>query len=314
MKSIEIAGSIIVDNIYRINQYPKEGELQRIESIDRALGGLVPNDSIDIRKIDPTIKVFSSGCVGNDDLSKYVLDELSKHDIDVSNIKKVDDATSFSDIVSVNGGERTIFAYEGACKYFDESCISYKHKYLHLGYFFLLEKIDNGEGLKILKKAKELGITTSIDLVSSDSCKKENVLEVLPYVDNLIINEVEAAILLNQNVDENNLLDAARKLLNKGVKSRVILHMVKKCVCVTKDEEVEVDSLNIDPLLIKGATGAGDAFCSACLVGIINDLDNKRILKNATVIAASSLFAVDATSGVISISEVDDFIEKYNLE
>ena len=311
MNSIEVAGSIVVDIIRRINKYPNEGELARIESTERALGGLVSNDSIDIKRIDPSIKVYASGCIGNDELSYYVLDELKKYDIDVSNIKRVNDATSFSDIVSVDGGERTIFAYEGACKCFDESCISYKHKYLHLGYFFFLERIDNGEGLKILKKAKEKDIITSIDLVSLASNKVKNIIELLSYVDNLIINEVEASILLNEEVNENNLLYSAKKLLNLGVRSRVILHMVKKCVCVSSNEEIQMDSLTINPKLIKGSTGAGDAFCSACLVGIINGFDNASILKNATTIAASSLFQIDATSGVISLSEVDSFINKY---
>lgn len=65
-------------------------------------------------------------------------------------------------------------------------------KMLHLGYFLLLDRIDRGDGLKILEEAKRRGIKTSIDLVSRSGGRYETILSCLPYTDNLIINEAEA--------------------------------------------------------------------------------------------------------------------------
>lgn len=55
--------------------------------------------------------------------------------------------------------------------------------------------------------------------------------------------------------------------------------------------------------VIKGTTGAGDAFCAGVLLGIYNSLSDTEILNFGRIAAAMSLAAADATSGVIDIKE-----------
>ena len=44
MKSgIAVAGSILVDSINEISAYPKAGELTKIKSVQKSVGGCVPN-------------------------------------------------------------------------------------------------------------------------------------------------------------------------------------------------------------------------------------------------------------------------------
>ena len=310
-KGIEVAGSLIVDIIKEINAFPMQGELVYINKTIKSAGGLVPNDSIDIKKIDSSIEVMASGKVGNDENGKYLIEILNKYNIKTSNLKTSFEPTSFTDVLSIPGGQRTFLNYPGATDNFGLEDVSFSYSMLHLGYFLLLKKVDDGDGLKILKKAKEKGIITSIDMVSSDVDNYSQILGCLPYVDNLIINEYEAGKLLNEKVDENNLVDAAKKLKKLGVINRVILHMPNKCCLVDNNEEIVVKTLHIPPKMIVGTTGAGDAFCSGCLVGIYHNFDNKKILKIASTIAAGSLFSVDATSAIISLNEVDSFYEKY---
>lgn len=310
-KGIELAGTLIVDIIKEIDCFPHEGELAYINKIVKSVGGLVPNDSIDIKKIDSSIEVTASGKIGDDENGKYLIETLNKHNVKTNNIKTSSKPTSFTDVLSIPGGQRTFLNCPGATDDFGIEDVSFDYSMLHLGYFALLKKVDNGDGLKILKKAKEKGIITSIDMVSSDVDKYHQIIDCLPYVDNLIINEYEAGKLLNEKVDENNLIGVAKKLKNLGVVNRVIIHMPNKCCLVDDNDEIEVKSLHIPSKMIVGTTGAGDAFCSGCLVGIYHNFDNKKILKIASTIAASSLFSADATSAVISLNEVDSFYEKY---
>ncbi|MBQ4322741.1 MAG: hypothetical protein IJC19_02240, partial [Clostridia bacterium] len=73
-----------------------------------------------------------------------------------------------------------------------------------------------GDGLKILQEAKARGIETSIDLVSENSDRYSLVVSCLPYVDNLIINELEAAKICGMEPSEENLPRIAEKLLEMG--------------------------------------------------------------------------------------------------
>ena len=310
-KGIEVAGSLIVDIIKEINAFPMQGELVYINHTIKSIGGLVPNDAIDIKKIDPSIEVMASGRIGDDDNGRYIIDSLKGFDVRTNHLHVSPKSTSFTDVLSIPGGQRTFLNYPGATDDFGLDDVCFEYSMLHLGYFMLLKKVDGGDGLAILKKAKEKGIITSIDMVSSDADDYSHILECLPYVDNLIINEYEAGKLLNEQVDETNLLESAKKLKSLGVINRVILHMPSKCSLVDNQEAIEAKTLQIPPKMIAGTTGAGDAFCSGCLVGIYHDFDNRKILKIAATIAASSLFSADATSAVISLGEVDGFYEKY---
>ncbi len=306
---IAVAGTILVDKLYEISAYPSAGELTKINNISIALGGLVPNDGVDLKRINPDFPVFAVGKVGGDDEGKFSIETLKKEGLDVDGIV-VDGGgkTSFTDVMTVVGGQRTFFTYPGASATFCEADINWDKlpcKMLHLGYFLLLDAVDNGEGLKILKKAKELGISTSIDLVSENSDRYKCVLPCLPYVDNLIINELEAGKLCGIEPTDDNLPTLAKKLLELGVRDRVIIHTPDIGVCVAANGEVTIqESWPLPKGFKKGSTGAGDAFCAGALYAIHEGLDDDTVLKYAQMTAVSSLRAVDATSGVVCLDEL----------
>ena len=301
-KGIAVAGSILVDKINEINTYPPAGELVQIRSITQATGGLVPNNGIGLKKLCPSLPVFALGKVGNDDLGSFLLSELSKNGVDVAGIRVSDsEKTSFTDVMSIPGGQRTFFTYAGSNATFGVDDVDWDHltcKMLHLGYFLLLDKIDAGEGLEFLKKAKEYGILTSIDLVSESSDRYACVLPCLPYVDNLIINELEAGKLCGMEPTNENLPEIAKKLLTLGVRERVIIHTPALGVCATKNACTVLSSYRLPQGFIQGTTGAGDAFCSGALIAINEGKSDKEILEYAQTAAIAALRTADATGGL----------------
>ena len=58
-------------------------------------------------------------------------------------------------------------------------------------------------------------------------------------------------------------------------------------------------------LLIAGTTGAGDAFCAGALIAIYDNRSDKEILEFASSVALVSLFAPDATSGIVTEEEIN---------
>ncbi|MBQ3063503.1 MAG: carbohydrate kinase family protein [Clostridia bacterium] len=314
-EGIAVVGTLLVDNLYEISAYPAEGELTQIRAVSLACGGLVPNNGIGLKKIAPDMPVFAVGKVGADDAGRYALDTMCAAGVDVSLVKVVPaERTSFTDVMSVAGGQRTFFTYPGACATFGADDVPWDKltcEMLHLGYFLLLERVDAGDGLAILKEAKARGIKTSIDLVSENSDRYQLVLPCLPYVDNLIINELEAGKLAGMETTEENLPAIAAKLLDMGVRERVIIHQPSLGLCCTREGVWTLPSCRLPKGYIKGKTGAGDAFCSGALIAIAGNAAPLDILELAEAAAVASLTASDATSGILPRRELLENIRKF---
>lgn len=314
---IAVAGTILVDKLNEIGAYPASGELTKILSVSRAVGGAVPNVGIDIKRVDPTIPVCAIGKIGNDAEGDFLVNTLEENGVDASLLVRGDKPTSFTDVMSIVGGQRTFFTYPGACADFGVDDVDFDKldaKMLHLGYFLLLDKVDGGDGEKILKAAQERGIKTSIDLVSENSDRYYIVKSCLKYTDNVIINELEAGMIAGIEPSHENLEKTARAIKDMGVSERVIIHMPETGVCLSDNGFFELPSWELPKGFIKGKTGAGDAFCAGALIGIYRGLDEMGILTLAQKSATASLSAADAIGGMVSEAEIDAILKEMNID
>lgn len=325
---IVIAGNILTDNIKLIDSYPKKGMLSTISSLSRAVGGCVPNTAINLAKIDRTIPISAIGKIGDDDNGKYILMELQKNGIDTSNISLSQTApTSFSDVMSVKTtGERTFFHHRGANAEFCPADIKIRSldcKMLHIGYILLLDSFDKTDDqfgtvmAHFLKEVQDQGIKTSIDVVSDSSGKfAEKVIPALKYTDNAIMNEIEGCGVAeisprdkNGSIIKTNIYRAMEKIMEYGVRERVIIHCPEGGFILNKNGDfTEQPSLKLPEGFIKGSVGAGDAFCAGCLYGIYNGLSDIQILDFASGAAALNLSAEDSVSGMKSKESIIEFI------
>lgn len=314
-KGIAVAGSVIVDKINEISAYPNAGELTQIRSIQNAAGGCVPNVALDLKKIDPELPVSAIGKIGNDAEGEFVTDILRAGGVSTAGLAVMEgEKTTFTEVMSVPGGQRTFFVYPGAGADFGIADMDFEAidaKILHLGYFLLLQRVDDGDGLKILQKAKALGMETSIDLVSENSDRYSLVLPCLPYTDYLIVNELEAGKLTGMEPTEDNLEKIARKLMSLGVKQKVIIHMPERSVCLSEEGYSSLGSYILPAGYIQGTTGAGDAFCAGALIGINNGWKDLQIMEFASACAVMALSSPDATSGMRTGKEIQEYCKHF---
>ncbi len=314
MKGIAVAGSILVDKINIIDSYPPLGKLTQIRATENSVGGLVPNVGMDLKSISPRLPVCALGRVGKDDDGEYVLSNMQKKGMDVRGVVVDNDLhTSFTSVMSIPGAERTFFTYAGASSRFGYDDIPWESldvKMLHLGYFLLLDKVDGGDGLRILKELKRRGIRTSIDLVSEESNRYRQVCACLPYVDDLIVNELEAAGLTGSS-DTEDLEGMCRKLQALGVQDRVIIHKKDCGVCLQGDTFTKVPSIGIPKEWIKGKTGAGDAFTAGCLTAIYEGASAEEMLDFGGRCAAVSLTEENAVDGMKTKQEIYKITKGY---
>lgn len=328
-KGIAIAGTITIDNIKKVVKYPNESELTAIKSVKKSLGGAVSNCSIGLSKLDHTVPIEIIALIGNDENGTYIKEHFKEYsNIDTSRLKTAG-LTPYTDVMqNINNNTRTFFTFKGNSYLFDEEAInlySINSKILHIAYILLLDALDKKDDkygtkmAKVLKKAQELGIKTSIDVISEASNRySEIVPPSLVYTNYCIINEVEAGKTVNIELRNNvggllthKIRDVLLKLKEIGVKDWVIIHVLEGSFGFDGVQMISIPSLYVEKSKIKGTVGAGDAYVSGILYGAEKDWSLLTSMKLATASAASSLLQEDSTSGIKSSNELINMFDMY---
>ena len=309
MAKIVIAGSVLVDHLNGIDEYPREGTLAQIRTVARSPGGIVPNVGIDLRRFAPEIPVMAAGAVGDDADGAFVRAAMAREGIDVANIRSTPLPTSFTQVMSVAGGERTFFTCAGACAQWGYADFPFaavdSGDLVLLGYFMLLERIDAGEGRRILAELQRRGVHTAIDLVTAPTRDHAAVRECLPFVDHLIVNEIEAALIAGWQGEGHDLEMLARALRAAGAKGNIIIHSPSRSVFLEARGTCFLrTSMALPPGFIRGKTGAGDAFCAGALSGIFRGVAPEEVLELGGLAAVGALSGEGATEGMKSEKEM----------
>ncbi len=330
-KGIAVCGNLVVDIVKTIDHYPRAGTLSNICKTDKAVGGCAANTSIDLAKIDQSLPIYVFGKVGLDENGRFMKNQLHKYGIDTDGITYSSSAeTGSTDVMSVSSGERTFFYNSGANSEFSPEDIDIspsKYEILHIGYILLLDRFDTEDSeygtvmARFLHEVQNQGIKTSIDVVSANTNDYgQKIIPALKYCNYAIMNEIEATSIWNLSVrnangtiNKENVRIAMEKMVEAGVKDKVIVHA--KEVCFILDAHTldfnEMVSLDIPHEEMLGSVGAGDAFCAGCIYGIYNGYDDKEILEFASTAAACSLFAENSVDGMRSKNEIIQLSAKY---
>ncbi|MBQ8895062.1 MAG: helix-turn-helix domain-containing protein [Clostridia bacterium] len=330
-KGIALCGNILTDLVKNIDFYPNQGMLANISSVKRAVGGAVPNTGIDLAKIDDSLPLSAIGRIGNDEHGQYVVSQLQHYGINTRQISvSPAEPTSFSDVMSVHGGERTFFHARGANAELSPADIDVKTldcSLLHFGYLLLMDGFDAPDAeygtalARFLHDVQEQGIKTSIDMVSSSTGDyKKTVCPALKYSNYAIVNEIESCAIFDIDprhpdgtLNIENVRRAMELMAKEGVSDKVIVHCKEMGLClnVKTGDFTVVPSLNVPKSEIKGSVGAGDAFCAGCLYSIYNDYPDPAMLEFAAGAAVCNLFADNSIDGMRSEAEIREIIKKY---
>src|SRR6185295_7444251 len=134
----------------------------------------------DLARLGARFPLSAAGLVGKDALGDEILADCAKHKIDTKFLKATPEAsTSYTDVMTeIGNGRRTFFHNRGANALWDGENLDFsktKARIFHLGYLLLLDALDAPDKLygtkaaRLLKEAQELGLKTSVDVVSEDS-------------------------------------------------------------------------------------------------------------------------------------------------
>ena len=306
-------GNWIIDQVKIIDVYPQPEQLGNIRGQSQGTGGAPYNVLIALAKSGAPFPLFGAGLVGEDSLGEQILTHCRQYKIDARHIGTTPKApTSYTDVMTEQGsGRRTFFHARGANALWrgdDLDFATSRPRIFHLGYLLLLDALDASDpkfgtrAARLLARAQQAGVKTSVDVVSEDSDRFAKIVgPALKHADYCILNEIEAGkttgLKIRQpdgSLDKVALRHAAGALLQQGVRELVVVHFPEGAFArARRGEDVWQSSLRLPAKHIAGTAGAGDAFCAGVLLGLHEGWDVPRCLLTGVSIAAASL--ADAT-------------------
>ncbi|MFQ6085514.1 MAG: carbohydrate kinase family protein [Candidatus Bathyarchaeia archaeon] len=309
MPSTEVVtvGNIVADLIApSTKRIPKWGQLIEAPSISLTVGGNAAIFASCLARLG--VRASLLGGVGNDILGSFLLENLKKIGVDTSRVK-IDPGANTSVTLAISNpkGERLFIHDYGANAKFGKGDVDARfiarHKLLHLCAYNLVPMLVGEPTLEIMRSAKNKGLTTTFD-VSWDPSGRWRVDGILRYTDLFLPNEEEARHITGASTP----IAAASKLVEDGPGTVVIKLGPRGCLVRTSGgEEFRSPGFKV-PVL--DTTGAGDAFNSGFVYGLLKDWDLRETARFANAVAALTVTKPGGTTGAPTLGEVTRFLEE----
>lgn len=302
------AGNFIIDHVKIIDAYPEPEMLANIRTQSSSNGGGPYNILKDLARMQAPFPLEAAGLIGDDADADWIMDDCRAHGISTRGLARSEQsATSYTDAMTVaTGGQRTFFHHRGTNAILTASDIdlsSSNARWFYLGYLLLLDAMDEvdsdgrTDASRLLHQACQAGFRTAADFVSVPDDRVRAIARAsLPHVDVLFINEIEAEMVTERPLRQEGAVsfddaeDAARDLLQLGVREAVVLHFQAGAVVATQSGETfRQDCVRVAESDIVGATGAGDAFAAGVIFGRHEDWTWEASLELGVAAAAISL-------------------------
>ena len=315
-RGIACAGNWILDVIHDIPAWPGKSELVRIGAQVPGLGGGAANVAAGLAAMGVDYPVVPVGLIGAGRLGDELLSLAAGAGLDTARLLRTTAAaTSQTHVMNVPGDSRTFFHHAGANDLLGPEQIdvaglaALRLGIFYLGYLNLLEGLDrpgpDGRPVaaRVLAEAREHGMTTCVDLVSIPRAGyRETVEGVLPEIDVLFLNEIEASRATGRAIagpgDRDGMIRAAGMLAAGGVRRAVVLHSAELTVWAEAgDAHVHVPD-PVPEAEIAGAVGAGDAFAAGVMHGLHEGWGREDCADLGSRAAAACLRVPTATGGL----------------
>ncbi|MDE0466257.1 MAG: sugar kinase [Candidatus Poribacteria bacterium] len=295
-------GIYVVDVLGRpIDQFPEKGKLALFEELEIHTGGCANNTAIALARLG--ISAGAMGKVGSDAFGDLILQTLTDNDVDTVGMQQdANSSTSFTFVAVASDGERTFYHYIGANGELCEVDLNWeiikRAKILHIAGALVMPRFDGAPMAKVLREAKELGITTSLDTAYDATGKWMETLEpCLPYVDMFMPSIVEAQQLTGLS-EYQEITQFLRN--NYGIHTIVIKMGENGSYASTPETQYLAPAYPVNAI---DATGAGDAYVAGFLAGTIMDWDLKATAELASATGAACVTAIGTTAGIQNLEE-----------
>ncbi len=236
-------------------------------------------------------KVGFIGKAGIDNFGDYMIKKLAAGGVETLSIIRDKNLKTGASIVLANLPHRAVLTYMGAmkCLAIDDMDWDYisQARHLHLGCYYLQPGI-RPDLPAIFAKAKELGMTTSLDTNWDPEDKwDKDLFDVLKHTDIFFPNEDEAL-----RIAKTDDIEKAIEFLRQKVRVLVVKRSDKGSILCTNDKTFKAPSFHVTPVEV---TGAGDSFNSGFIYKFLQNSDWTECLRFGNACGANAVTAIGGT-------------------
>jgi sulfofructose kinase len=299
-KPFDVAGFGLnsVDHLCIVPEYPRLDSKTEILRYEMLAGGQVATTLAFLSRMG--LKTKYIGKVGGDYLGRFCLQHFVQQGMDISSIRVEESARNQFSIIIIDrqSGERTVLCERDVRLDFRESELDERSvcagKILHLdGY--------DPASLSAATWCQRQGIPVCIDLDKV----VPNCAELITQVDFLIVSAGFASEFAGIS-DPSESFQALRESFGGFL---AITLGKKGALAWVGDQCVEFPGISINAL---DTTGAGDIFHGAFLFGLLQNWPLQKIMAFSNTAAGLSCLQVGAQSGIQTLSEILEHMEKYS--
>ncbi len=305
MNKILVIGSMNMDIVIKVKDMVKAGQTIYGEGPSYIPGGKGANQAYAAACLGAQTSMIAM--VGNDDYADVLVGNLKTAGVNTDTIRKRTDCYSGMAVISVDDqGENSIIVLPGANAkvtpdYIDENI----SKLQECDILMMQMEIPLETVVYAAKKARDLGKIVILDPAPVPASLPEDFFQ---HFDMIKPNETELEALTGIPTDsEENIVRAARQLIQAGVKTVIVTLGKKGAYLVEKDRAVLIPSPQVE---VKDTTAAGDTFIAAVASRLLGEEPLEEVIKFANIVSSIVVSRSGAQTSIPKLDEVNEYIKR----
>jgi argininosuccinate lyase len=258
-----------------------------VDRIDLRVGGAAAIAGATLARLGEGVLV--AGCVGDDALGGFAIEELRGYGVDTEHVRRIDGAgTGTSIAFEAPGRDRSFLIFLGSLSAFEQSMIpeeAVRASFVLCCGYFNLPSLRGRPTADLLRRVREAGGTTLLDTGwDHDGWPDATGAEIgslLPLVDVFVPNENEAEQLAGEADPP-----AAAVALAERSGGWVVVKL-GRAGCVAANARGEVHRIDAPDVEVVDTTGAGDAFNAGLMSALRAGREWPDALRTAVTVAST---------------------------
>jgi len=304
-------GAHVLDILGRYVTHIPEGQGSvLLDEIRLAPAGSAAGTAVGLAKLG--LEVATVGAVGDDALGDVLIRALNGFGVDTAHVvRKAGVQTSASILPIRPNGDRPALHAIGANAVYSIDDVPWalieSASHLHLGGNDSMRGLGRDGAPQILRRARDGGATTSMDILSEGSPKLLAILKpCLPFVDWFMPNADQACKLTDSDKAE----EAAARLIDLGVGGVVLTMGSDGSLLTTARERVHLPAHDIE---VVDTSGCGDAYCAGFIRALRLGWPPAESMKLGNAAAALVAQGLGSDAGIRNLEDTLSFMRETPL-
>ena len=291
-------GTVAVDDLLFVEQYPPPDSKVRIARQERHCGGMTATALVAASRLGA--RCAYAGVLGEDELSAFALSRMAAEGIDLSAARRQAGAGCIHSYVVVDERQRTRTIFYDMDGFVGASAGWPEPEWILSARVLFVDHLGVPGMVRAARLAREAGIPVVGDL---ESDRDPDFAELLDTVDHLIIPEAFARKLSDQT-------EAAAAAQWLSDETRVVVVTCGERGCWYIDPAGQLCHQPAYPVSVVDTTGCGDVFHGAYAAGLARGLSLEERVQLASAAAALKATQPGGQHGIPTWAAVEDFLAR----